>query len=282
MNNLEWLYENDRDAILHAMTCSMRGCDGCAFERYREENRTTTCDGEEMNEWLLAEREVAELSAERDRLIAENKQLAGDCKGVRASRDHWLRVASRHAGEIQRLRRQLKAERELAGMWPRFEDGEPVRIGDDVAHYYDGRSVKIHAIDFDKNGFKLYMSNQFPALDRCPYGQAVKRPPILAKDGKPIEVGEVLYGEDCKAWTVEKFDRTRKHSVRARYPDNPEKHKYLKPEWLTHDKPDSFHRVRLDLNSLVRDKNADELISVAAGELQALIERIEKLEGGAR
>lgn len=63
------------------------------------------------------------------------------------------------------------------------------------------------------------------------------------KDGLPLKVGEVVYGEDWKEWKVEGYDHSKRHSVIC---SNDGITKELKPEWLTHDEPDSFTKIASD------------------------------------
>ena len=54
---------------------------------------------------------------------------------------------------------------------------------------------------------------------------------IVAKDGKPIRIGETLTGEDGIAWTVQGFDRDSDYSVIG---ISCLETRHFKPEWLTH------------------------------------------------
>lgn len=64
------------------------------------------------------------------------------------------------------------------------------------------------------------------------------------KDGLPLMVGEVVYGEDEKAWVVERYDHSKRHSVVC---SNAGVTQELKPEWLTHEEPDSFAEIAADI-----------------------------------
>ena len=70
MNNLEWLIENDREALVDGMVCSYPQCDECKFGKPGDD---TYCALNER-EWLMAEhvdsRESNEMSNETD-TIAE-------------------------------------------------------------------------------------------------------------------------------------------------------------------------------------------------------------------
>ena len=80
--------------------------------------------------------------------------------------------------------------------WPRFESGEPVRIGDEVV--CDGRCspAAVDFIELNGSGFKLYSkSGHLIAGADLLYGKRVKRPApkVLDADGAEIELGDDLY-----------------------------------------------------------------------------------------
>lgn len=91
---------------------------------------------------------------------------------------------------------RIDAERALPdGMeWPRFEDGELVKIGDDVE--YKGETMRVYLATFDADGWALWCSRE--GIDgrlSGSYGERVKRPApkVLDADGVPIEVGDTVY-----------------------------------------------------------------------------------------
>lgn len=143
----------------------------------------------------------------------------------------------------EELRRRLMPE----GMeWPRFEDGEPVRLGDIFCDAY-GWSPAVEMVMVLPGRFRLYAApNDYSMLDdyvSFDDGELVKRPPVLAKDGRPIEVGQTVYGGDGGAWEVLGFDRASDYPVLAVSMESSLKRasgerRELKPEWLTHDAPE--------------------------------------------
>lgn len=142
-------------------------------------------------------------------------------------------------GKVAELESQVPTdeERKALTMWPRFEDGTFVKLGDVVSNKLG--SIVVEAIEFDSDGYHIKDASDGD-WSTCIGEKPVKRPPILARDGQPIEAGQILYGEDGKAWTVTGFDRKRKWSVWAHDACNPESCKCLKPEWLTHEKPETL------------------------------------------
>lgn len=75
--------------------------------------------------------------------------------------------------------------------WPRYEDGEPVRIGDEVQAAAGGE--KLRQLSMCSEGFYL-------RTDTCDewhrYGERIKRPApkVLDADGVEIHVGDTVYG----------------------------------------------------------------------------------------
>ena len=99
---------------------------------------------------------------------------------------------------------------------PRFEDGEPVHIGDKAYHPYTGETRTIDCINtFDDSYCLGFVGERSVSL--CD-GERVKRPApeVLGADGKPIKVGETVYpthgfyaGTSGKVVSVEHQDNVR-------------------------------------------------------------------------
>ena len=102
-------------------------------------------------------------------------------------RDAIARLANEN--DALRLERaQMRPRLMPEGMeWPRFEDGEPVRIGDDFERDGDENGVSTVTVYLD-GSFAL----NFRAYSR---GERVKRPApkVLDADGVEVEVGDDLY-----------------------------------------------------------------------------------------
>lgn len=98
------------------------------------------------------------------------------------------------------------------------------------------------------------------------------------KDGRPIRVGETVYGEDGRAWHVrgvtigEKSIAHPEHVIRAT--SDAEQLRYLKPEWLTHERPDSWERIAQELEAWCDRVDVDR---DACGEPRELARRIRRL-----
>lgn len=182
-----------------------------------------------------------EFKGQRDRLEREVRQLSGDLDGARAWRDYWRGRAVRAERTVGKFKRMLEAERKLARMWPRFTDGRPVRVGDEIG--FEGGTRRVNSIRFHSATFKIQTEHKSFTE---PFGTEIAYPPLKAKDGQPIEVGQTLYGEDGHEWDVKSIDWTE-----PKYPicamgladDDVFSKKRLKPEWLTHEAPWSLEKA---------------------------------------
>lgn len=106
------------------------------------------------------------------------------------------RCADCYADLFERIAGRIDAERALPdGMeWPRFEDGELVKIGDEVE--YKGETMRVYLATFDADGWALWCSRE--GVDgrlSGSYGERVNRPThkVFDADGVPIEVGDIVY-----------------------------------------------------------------------------------------
>lgn len=149
---------------------------------------------------------------------------------------------------------RIEAEQALPeGMeWPRFEDGELVRIGDEVE--FEGETWKVRCAILRGECWALNVERGYDLVTgRGDYGERVKRPKlrVLGADGVPIEVGDTV-------WAT--YDG-RKYVVKAVCSDgslNPEMVtddgcmvKYVEGGWdfakkVTHERPDSWERLEED------------------------------------
>ena len=91
--------------------------------------------------------------------------------------------------------------------WPRFEDGELVRIGDELE--FEGKTMLVCDATFYADGWALWCDREDMSgrlYGKC--GERVKRPvpKVLDADGVPIEVGDTV-------WAA--YDARRKHVVKA-------------------------------------------------------------------
>ncbi|RGJ47447.1 hypothetical protein DXD59_00690 [Olsenella sp. TM06-36] len=102
------------------------------------------------------------------------------------------------------------------------------------------------------------------------------------KDGKPIRVGETVYGEDGRAWHVEGVVIGRW----TEYTESPVVYatgdsgqwRNLLPWLLTHERPDSWERIADELERYVNDScGEDEIDGATASTLVDFADRIRRM-----
>lgn len=167
-------------------------------------------------------------------------------------------------GMIAAIADRIDADRELPeGVeWPRFEDGELVKVGDEVG---SDEPFTAKEIAFESERWLIMASSR----SACGYfhgafGEAIKRPTpeVLDADGVPIKVGDVVYfvaGKGESALTVECIDVSgEKPVVDLAYSDKRGSWHLVNPEKLTHELPDSWRLWGEDLDMAVKVGEVDE------------------------
>ena len=152
-------------------------------------------------------------------------------------------------------------EQRILDMWPRYEDGDPVMIGDEV----DGFGGEIIDVYIAENAAAIW--NNYGNHMHLSLGERVNRPApkVLDADGVPIHEGDTV-------WIIPAVTDT---------PDEPHEVKHInrwgevllefhferstgvKGEYLTHTRPDSWERLEedaADLDDMPCDFNAKDLI----------------------
>lgn len=131
-------------------------------------------------------------------------------------------------------------ERRVLEMWPRFEDGELVMVGDKVGDLY-GNVRNIDTVSFMSVTYSFYDG------DLCYYqqsfGHRVKRPEVLAGDGKPLVRGEHVWHKNGDGpFTVAGVSPSEVTVVG-------EAATCFEPSELTHEQHDTWERWREDAMS---------------------------------
>lgn len=123
-----------------------------------------------------------------------------DCKHERACRNCISKMMTTIADRID-------AERALPeGVeWPRFEDGEMVKFGDEVE--FEGEAAKVLDVAFSVVRFSLGVGTATTSGRVYGFlGEPAKRPTpkVLDADGEPIRIGDVLYssGNECRVVSI--------------------------------------------------------------------------------
>lgn len=147
---------------------------------------------------------------------------------------------------------RIDAERALPeGVeWPRFEDGELVKVGDTVGNDEPFTAREI-AFEPDRWLIKASSRSAFGCFHGG-FGEPAKRPApkVLDADGVPIEVGDTVYcnGEDKPLMVSHIVDSTKVTLVE----DNVSYFR-ANPSRLSHKRPDSWKRIEEDAKLAPRD-----------------------------
>ena len=180
-------------------------------------------------------------------LHAHYGDFAGDCSERECNdcRSEYLRAI---ADEMQANMRDAEARLMPEGVeWPRYEDGEPVRVGDEFMGK-DGKTYTVHQVQFIGKCFSLYDFCDRKAQFNAFYGERAKRPApkVLDADGVEIREGETVYvlgfGEPL---TVKGFA----DDGRVLMSFHDEDSLGYKPSKLTHEQPDTWERLYLDMDN---------------------------------
>ena len=185
-----------------------------------------------------------------DAVTGETASCNGDCR--ECHREWFRRLAD--AIEAEQIADIFKPMPEGIE-WPRFEDGELVRFGDEYTDDY-GKKSKVNYVSFKiAKGEKVYRLNK--QKDRNQWhliGEAVKRPEpeVLDADGVPINVGDTVYSTNDSGLVNHPFSfvvtETNKHLVsgidEAR--DSLDRNVAVLPCQITHRKPDTQEAIEDD------------------------------------
>lgn len=193
----------------------------------------------------------------RERIAAELRSLDGydmtDGEYIDALADA---VGSGASGTLhERLADLVEPQLPESVEWPRFEDGTPVGIGDDVS--VGGEAWKVRCAILREEYWALSVERDYDiATVRGDYGERVKRPApkVLDADGAPIEVGDTVYcdGEDEPLKVSHITD-----SIKVTLIDDRASYCTVKPSRLTHERPDSWERIEDDAYHLVMSEYLD-------------------------
>lgn len=156
-------------------------------------------------------------------------------------------------------------ERLILDMWPRFEDGEPVMIGDEV----DGLGGEIIEVYIAEDAADIW--NNYGNHMNFSLGERVNRPApkVLDAEGVEINVGDTVWYRDlCTMGSMRKatvigFDENNLDVKLATLEGEAGKTWYIDPKKITHVQLDSWERLEedaADLDDMPCDFNAKDLI----------------------
>ena len=166
------------------------------------------------------------------------------------------------------VERRLLARLMPEGMaWPRFEDGEPVRIGD-VAVLADNEPHEVESMEFFADKSCKLKGKGTPWMNTIFKGQVAKRsaPKVLDADGVPIKVGDTVYPKypyeepdrQVESAEVVYVHRLGRIDIQAKYATGMSFRQQVDAEQLTHTKPKSSKRCR-DCAHWQKDPTADKM-----------------------
>lgn len=160
---------------------------------------------------------------------------------------------------------RIDAERALPeGMeWPRFEDGELVRIGDEVE--FEGKTMRVCEVALYADSWALWCDcEDMSGRLHGSYCERVERPApeVLDADGVPIKVDDTVYfvDGDARPLTVERIDANGgEPAVDLVYAGKILRWHSANPEKLTHERPDSWRLWGEDLDMAVKLGEVDKV-----------------------
>lgn len=128
--------------------------------------------------------------------------------------------------------------------WPRYEDGDPVKLGDMAL--IDGELDMVEQVSLTIQHQPVIVGDG--GSQQLARGERVKRPTVLAADGDPLEVGQTVWRVDTgHEYVVVEPSYGDTVVVRLAKYDDAEGEQYT-PDQLTHTKPeqDSWERIEED------------------------------------
>ena len=159
---------------------------------------------------------------------------------------------------------------------PRYEDGEPVRFGDDGIDWGDSSSYSANAITFEGQALALGTRRIHARAKMTDDGLVKRKPPkVLDADGVSINIGDTVWPIESPAMqmTVESSQIICGQEIIVNCSSEGEIYTFNASE-LTHRFPDSLEKLRDDLMTAHEswDGDPNKLVDYA-DRLTALIER---------
>lgn len=167
------------------------------------------------------------------RNMAKSRRVCEDMEAAHVTK--WLKLTER--------------ERQILAMWPRFEDGEPVMIGDEV----DGLGGEIIEVYIAEDAADIW--NNYGNHMNLSLGERVNRPApkVLDAEGVEINVGDTVWYRDlCTMGSMRKatvigFDENNLDVKIATLEGEAGKTWYIDPKKITHVQLDSWERLEEDV-----------------------------------
>lgn len=134
-------------------------------------------------------------------------------------------------------------------------DGVEIRVGDTVCGTRDMEPMRVVDTDYRECGFKrIKCEKEGEGFFFYYADELTHKLPILAADGKPLEVGQTVWDvESGTEYEVVGIHADEDSPVRVMRTDGSHLAKAAKPSTLTHERPDSWERLEEDALNFVED-----------------------------
>lgn len=204
--------------------------------------------------------ELGRAKAEADgwRKVAERRlKHIDECEAALAKRNERIAKLEKQVADLRAELANAKVpterERQIIGMWPKFGDGEYVRVGDAVEAHHDG-AIIVDAIEFSRGKVCVKDAEDGDWNTSMYAMHPLKRPApkVLDADGVEIKVGDTVWhrsgfghgvvtsiNEDSLMGTVSYVNGCKEFIDVAKD--------------LTHARPDSWERLEEDAEKIRRD-----------------------------
>lgn len=178
--------------------------------------------------------------------------------------DDCINCIGRLASELADTIEAEQAERQLPeGIeWPRFEDGELVKFGDEYVAY-TGEARTVERVSFISGETFVNGISRDKPMKR-------PEPEVLDADGVPIKVGDTVYTPQRKALVVLRLDAPYVWS----------KEGLTRADYVTHRKPDTQEAINHDAMLMISESFFDQRRDEFEDRVFDLLKRQRKLLGG--
>lgn len=130
-------------------------------------------------------------------------------------------------------------------IWPRFDDGEPVRFGEEAIGFVRKPSFVVDHVTIFAGGEATVCAEadhdswKAENFVRVFPGERVRRPAVLAADGEPLEVGQTVWDERGDELQVLSIENDYERHVTCHYEgiDGIKANGWWLPRELTHQRP---------------------------------------------
>ena len=185
-----------------------------------------------------------------------------ECETALRRRNARIEGLGHRVSDLTRENAELRRRAMPEGMeWPKFEDGEPVRIGDEFAERIYGERCRVGHFAINKHAFLIFDDDDVNDCEAIDHGthKRVRRPApkVLDADGESIKVGDVMWSlTDGRKHEVTGIDPIVKE-IRIK-DESMELGVWVAACGLTHAKPEPPKRCR-DCAHWQKDPNADKM-----------------------